>query len=84
MNLPNAERAVVAREKITEYLLSLTSPRGASKARFFMRFGFTIERWEVFAEALHSLCLENEVVATEETSPRHKACYNRSNSNAGW
>ena len=65
--MPNADRAVVAREKITEYLLSPTHPDGESKARFFTRFGFTTEHWEVFAEALCALCLENEVVETSET-----------------
>lgn len=67
MRLPNAKRAVVEELKITEYLLSLTRTEGASKARFFTRFGFTIEQWEVLAEALYSHCLEDEVVETEET-----------------
>lgn len=59
---------MVAREKITEYLLSFTSTDGESKARFFYRFGFRVETWEVFAEALRSLCLQNEVVEIEEAA----------------
>ena len=67
MRLPNAEQAVVAREKITEYLLSFTSREGAGKARFFYSFGFRTEEWEEFAEALRSLCLRNAVAEIEET-----------------
>ena len=68
MRLPNAERAVVEERKITEYLLSFTSPDGASKARFFTRFGFRAEQWEIFAEALRSVCLQNEVVEVADTA----------------
>ena len=52
MKLPNAEQAQVDREKITEYLLSLTHPDGAAKARFFMQLGFRREDWGSFSEAL--------------------------------
>ncbi len=68
MRLPNAERAVVEERKITEYLLSFTSPDGASKARFFYRFGFRAEQWEIFAGALRSVCLQNEVVEVADTA----------------
>ena len=67
MKLPNAERAVVEQRKITEYLLSFTSPNGESKARFFTRFGFTVEQWEEFADALLSVGLNNDAVEIEET-----------------
>ena len=52
MKLPNADRAHVHREKITEYLLSIAHPDGRSKARFFSEFGFSLENWEILAEAL--------------------------------
>ena len=68
MRLPNAERAVVEERKITEYLLSFSSRQGASKARFFTRFGFSVEQWEVFAEALRVYCAQHDVVEVEETS----------------
>lgn len=64
MKLPDAEQAVVAREKIVDYLLSPTSPRGASKARFFRQFGFRVEEWEVFAAALQLHCRQHEVATT--------------------
>jgi tripartite-type tricarboxylate transporter receptor subunit TctC len=39
------------RSKITGYLLSLSHPDDRTKAAFFMRFGFSAERWEELAEA---------------------------------
>lgn len=62
MRLPNAESAVVAREKITGYLLSFTNPRGRPKAYFFTRFGFDANHWEEIVDALLLHCQHNEVV----------------------
>jgi len=44
MKLPNHEKAVVPKAKITDYLLSLSHRDGCSKAKFFMLFGFSPER----------------------------------------
>jgi hypothetical protein len=52
VKLPNCENAIVPESKITRYLLSLTHPDGSSKAKFFIQFGFTVERWEQLALAL--------------------------------
>ena len=54
MHLPNAGRAVVERSKVEGYLLALNHLEGGGKAAFFMRFGFTADRWHVLAEALRS------------------------------
>ena len=74
MNLPNAEKAVVEREKITEYLLNPAHRFGASKARFFTRFGFRREQWEQLAEALHIHGQSHEVKRVCETGfgPRYE------------
>jgi Domain of unknown function (DUF6883) len=50
--LPYATKARVERRKVVEYLLSFSHPDGSSKARFFSRFGFRMEEWEVLARAL--------------------------------
>ncbi|MGE0545202.1 MAG: DUF6883 domain-containing protein [Dehalococcoidia bacterium] len=52
MKLPNCERATVAREKITEYLLSTTHRHGGQKAVFFLRYGFSRDSWADFAVEL--------------------------------
>jgi hypothetical protein len=52
VKLAYAAKARVERKKVVEYLLSFTHPDGSSKARFFSRFGFRVEEWEVLARAL--------------------------------
>jgi hypothetical protein len=67
MRLPNAEQARVAPEKTWGYLLDTGHPDGGPKADFFLRFGFTRERWQIFADALRAHALVNEVIDIEET-----------------
>src|SRR4051794_40727233 len=42
----------VLEAKITNYLLDEEHPIGRHKARFFVQFGFSIERWQEMASAL--------------------------------
>jgi hypothetical protein len=74
MKLPNAERAVVEREKIVDYLLNPAHRHGASKARFFSSFGFRIEQWERLAEAFRRHGRVHEVTRVRETGhgPRYE------------
>lgn len=73
MTLPNAEQAVVDREKITDYLLNPAHRYGASKARFFAEFGFRLEAWEMLAEALREHGRAHDVTEARETGfgPRY-------------
>jgi hypothetical protein len=68
VKLPDYEHAVIPERKITAYLLSLTHRDGRSKAAFFTRFGFTLDTWEVLADALHRHAAEHDVAAVEETA----------------
>ena len=74
MKLPNAENAVVEREKITEYLLNESHRYGANKARFFGAFGFRTEDWVTFAEALREHSQIHDVKKVRETGfgPRYE------------
>jgi hypothetical protein len=65
MKLPAAEQALVEREKVVGYLLNLNHRYGASKARFFMGFGFQVEAWETFAAALREHGQQHEVTLTK-------------------
>ena len=67
MKLPNYEKGVIPRTKITDYLLSLRHRDGCSKAKFFMRFGFSSEQWEILAQALKHNAAHNEITRTEKT-----------------
>lgn len=40
MMIPNAERAVIAAEKLTAYLLNPSHKRGAAKARLLLSLGY--------------------------------------------
>ena len=73
MKLPNAQRAVVAEQKITGYLLNPAHPAGGSKARFFLRFGFSAAGWRELAAGLVRHAQENEVAEMEHT--RHGVRY---------
>ena len=57
----------VEREKVVGYLLNLNHRYGASKARFFMGFGFQAEAWETLAAALREHGQQHEVTLTKET-----------------
>lgn len=74
MRLPNAHLAVVERAKVAEYLLNPTHRYGSSKARFFLEFGFQIDEWEVFAEALREHGQVHEVSLVRQTrwGPRYE------------
>ena len=66
MKLPSYEEAVVPKEKITLYLLNAQHPKGGGKAIFFMRFGFSSERWEQLANALLTHAQMHEVAKIEQ------------------
>jgi hypothetical protein len=51
MKLPNADQAIVEREKIQDYLLDATHPDNGGKAQFFEQLGFHRSKWKVLADA---------------------------------
>ena len=52
MPFPDAERAIVAEEKICEYLLNAAHPIGGSKAVWFESLGYSVENWRLLADDL--------------------------------
>lgn len=52
MLMPGADRAVVANEKVTGYLLSSSHPVGRFKAPFFSALGYALSDWEVLRDDL--------------------------------
>jgi hypothetical protein len=59
--LPNADRAIVAREKLVGYLLLVGHPVGGPKAKFLERFGFTLQNWTELQTALLQHARNNDV-----------------------
>lgn len=68
MTLPNANNALVQREKIADYLLNATHPDNNGKAEFFESFGFHVDAWETLAKAFARAALDGEVIQHLETS----------------
>jgi hypothetical protein len=54
MRLPNADNAVVERDKVVHYLLNALHPDNDGKARFFCGLGFSQEDWQRLADALRT------------------------------
>lgn len=61
MKLPNREKAVVPKDKLTKYLLSEAHPVGMAKARFFRKLGFNESNVDKFRKALLKIAQENDV-----------------------
>ncbi len=73
MKLPDADKAVIERKKIVDYLLNAVHPYGASKARIFAKYGFQAEKWEDLAKALRHHGQTHDVKRVRETGfgPRY-------------
>jgi hypothetical protein len=65
--MPNAERAVVEREKIVDYLLNPKHPDNGGKAAFFLGFGYNQHEWAALAAALCRLAVATEPAQSVET-----------------
>lgn len=72
MKLPNIGLAVVAEEKVVDYLLSDAHRDGRHKAMFFKRFGFTIQAWEGLASALREHAVEHDITRVEVSPYGHR------------
>jgi len=74
MKLPNADAAFVEEEKVRGYLLNSEHRYGASKAKFFEEFGFTLQDWEMLANALHERGQQHDVSKEKQTGfgPRNE------------
>ncbi|MEX2174469.1 MAG: DUF6883 domain-containing protein [Pirellulaceae bacterium] len=67
MLLPHVDQAIVAVEKLTDYLLCKQHPTGKHKARFFRGLGFSLEEPELFRTCLLNHARSNLVVIEEVT-----------------
>jgi hypothetical protein len=46
MKIPNGDKAVIASEKLRDYLLNPAHRRGGSKARLLLSMGYTAADWQ--------------------------------------
>lgn len=67
MKIPYRKRAILKREKIVNYLLSLTHPQGRPKAIYFRSKGFDETNVNIFEELLLGVAYEREVIEVIES-----------------
>jgi hypothetical protein len=54
MTVPNANRAIIAADKLTAYLLNMSHKRGAAKARLLLSLGYRSDAAHVLESDLRS------------------------------
>lgn len=67
MKLPNVNKAIISREKLTNYILSKSHPVGKFKARFFQKLGFNENNVHIFEKMLRKIARSQEVTAVLPT-----------------
>ena len=55
MPFPDADHAIVAEEKVRDYLLNPNHPIGGPKATWFASLGYTIDNWQDLVNDLSQL-----------------------------
>jgi Domain of unknown function (DUF6883) len=73
VKLPNADKAIVDRTKIADYLLNAAHPDNGGKAAFFESLGFRSSEPELLTEELRKLARQAEV--TKATVSPHGQKY---------
>ena len=68
MTVPNAERAIIAVEKLTEYLLNMSHRRGAAKARLLLGVGYRPDAPRLLESDLRAQHLSLDVTRTSENA----------------
>ena len=68
MTVPNADRAIIATDKLTAYLLNMTHKRGAAKAKLLLGVGYRSEAPQVLESDLRVQHLSLEVTRTHKNA----------------
>ena len=68
MKVPNAQNAVIEKEKTSSYLLNLEHKRGGSKAVLLYSLGYAADLWERLAEDIRRDHLTSDAIEIRETS----------------
>ncbi len=73
MKIPNAENAVIAPEKLRDYLLNSAHRKGGTKARLLLALGYAADDWQRLEADLRAQHLTAEVL--EESDSDYGNCY---------
>lgn len=66
MTIPHADRAIIAAEKLTGYLLNVSHKRGAAKARLLLGLGYQSATPQVLESDLRTQHLSLDITRTSE------------------
>ena len=67
MTIPGADRAIIAAEKLTAYLLNVSHKRGAAKARLLLSVGYRSDAPQTLESDLRAQHLSLDATRTLET-----------------
>jgi hypothetical protein len=73
MKLPNAEKAVIAAEKLKDYLLNPLHKKGGAKARLLLSLGYSAEDWQRLEADLRTDHLRSEILGQSQND--YGQCY---------
>ena len=73
MKMPNAENAVIAPEKLRDYLLNPEHRRGGSKAKLLLALGYQADQWQQLETDVRQQHLTADVEEVEEND--YGMCY---------
>jgi uncharacterized protein DUF6883 len=68
MRVPNADRAIIAANKLTGYLLNASHKRGGAKARLLLSVGYRSDYPQLLASDLRAQHLSLEVTRSHENA----------------
>ena len=68
MTVPNPERAIIAVEKLTEYLLDMSHKRGAAKARLLLGAGYRPDAPRLLESVRRAQHLSLDLTRTSENA----------------
>lgn len=66
MRIPNAGKAIIAPEKLKDYLLNPAHRRGSAKARLLVACGYRADAWQVLEADLRAQHLSVDVAVTKD------------------
>jgi hypothetical protein len=68
MLIPNAQKAIIAPEKLRDYLLNPGHRKGSSKAKLLIRCGYNSEAWQQLEADLRAQHLSAEVFCVTQNA----------------
>ena len=68
MLIPNADKAIIASEKLRDYLLNPAHRRGSAKAKLLLSCGYKAESWQVLEADLRRQHLTVDFLAAKDNA----------------